>query len=44
MYPIFISDDPDHESEISSLPGQKRWGVEKLEGVSLFLSSLRRAR
>lgn len=32
MYPIFISDDPDAEEVISSLPGQKRWGVNKLEG------------
>lgn len=35
MYPIFISDDPEHESVIDSLPGQKRWGVDRLEGVSL---------
>lgn len=32
MYPIFISDDPDAEQVIESLPGQKRWGVNKLEG------------
>lgn len=32
MYPIFISDDPDAEEVIGSLPGQKRWGVNKLEG------------
>lgn len=32
MYPIFITDDPQAEVEIASLPGQKRWGVEKLEG------------
>ncbi|ORX35780.1 putative porphobilinogen synthase [Kockovaella imperatae] len=32
MYPIFISDDPDAEQVISSLPGQKRWGINKLEG------------
>lgn len=32
MYPIFITDDPQAEVEIPTLPGQKRWGVEKLEG------------
>jgi porphobilinogen synthase len=32
MYPIFITDDPDAEVEFESLPGQKRWGVNKLEG------------
>jgi len=32
IYPIFISDDPDAEQVISSLPGQKRWGSNKLEG------------
>ncbi|BFZ57405.1 Aminolevulinate dehydratase [Savitreella phatthalungensis] len=32
MYPIFITDNPDDEVEISSLPGQKRWGLNKLEG------------
>lgn len=37
MYPIFISDDPDAEQIIESLPGQKRWGVNKLEG---FLAPL----
>ncbi|BEI85508.1 hypothetical protein CcaverHIS002_0509090 [Cutaneotrichosporon cavernicola] len=31
MYPIFISDDPDAEQVIESLPGQKRWGINKLE-------------
>jgi len=31
MYPLFITDDPQAEVVISSLPGQKRWGVEKLE-------------
>lgn len=31
MYPIFISDKPDLEQEIPTLPGQKRWGVNKLE-------------
>ncbi|CAG8662224.1 10164_t:CDS:2, partial [Dentiscutata heterogama] len=33
MYPIFITDIPDAEENISSLPGQKRrWGINKLEG------------
>lgn len=32
MYPIFITDDSDAEVEISALPGQKRWGVDRLEG------------
>lgn len=32
IYPIFVSDDPDAEEVIHSLPGQKRWGVNKLEG------------
>jgi hypothetical protein len=32
IYPIFISDDPDAEQIINSLPGQKRWGINKLEG------------
>ncbi|ORY32820.1 putative porphobilinogen synthase [Naematelia encephala] len=32
IYPIFISDDPDAEQVIETLPGQKRWGVNKLEG------------
>ncbi|KZT71028.1 tetrapyrrole biosynthesis, porphobilinogen synthase [Daedalea quercina L-15889] len=32
MYPIFITDDPDAHVEIPSLPGQARWGVNKLEG------------
>jgi len=32
MYPIFITDDPHAEVEIASLPGQKRWGIEKLAG------------
>ncbi|EJD02910.1 tetrapyrrole biosynthesis, porphobilinogen synthase [Fomitiporia mediterranea MF3/22] len=31
MYPIFITDDPDASVEIKSLPGQRRWGVNKLE-------------
>ena len=37
MYPIFITDDPDASVEIATLPGQRRWGVNKLEG---FLSPL----
>lgn len=32
IYPTFISDDADAEQVISSLPGQKRWGLNKLEG------------
>lgn len=32
IYPIFITDDPDAEEVIHSLPGQKRWGLNKLEG------------
>lgn len=32
IYPIFISDDPDAEQVIHSLPGQKRWGLNRLEG------------
>lgn len=32
MYPIFITDDPDASVEIGSLPGQRRWGINKLEG------------
>ncbi|KAI0074363.1 tetrapyrrole biosynthesis porphobilinogen synthase [Panus rudis PR-1116 ss-1] len=31
MYPIFITDDPDAKVDIPSLPGQSRWGVNKLE-------------
>jgi porphobilinogen synthase len=31
IYPIFISDDPDAEEIIATLPGQKRWGVNKLK-------------
>lgn len=31
MYPIFITDEEDAEVEISSLPGQKRWGINKLK-------------
>jgi porphobilinogen synthase len=32
FYPIFISDDADAEEVIPTLPGQKRWGLNKLEG------------
>lgn len=32
MYPIFITDDPTSCVEIPSLPGQCRWGVDRLEG------------
>ncbi|KAJ8077300.1 Aminolevulinate dehydratase [Marasmius tenuissimus] len=31
MYPIFITDDPSASVEIPTLPGQRRWGVNKLE-------------
>ena len=31
MYPIFITDDPEACVVIQSLPGQRRWGVNKLE-------------
>ncbi|KAI9446593.1 tetrapyrrole biosynthesis porphobilinogen synthase [Lactarius indigo] len=31
MYPIFITDDPAARVEIPSLPGQCRWGVDRLE-------------
>lgn len=37
MYPIFITDDPDAHVEIPSLPGQARWGLNRLEG---FLAPL----
>ncbi|KAF9469957.1 hypothetical protein BDZ94DRAFT_1279069 [Collybia nuda] len=37
MYPIFISDDPDASEIIATLPGQRRWGLNKLE---LFLAPL----
>lgn len=43
MYPIFITDDPDAETVINSLPGQKRWAFpatshkgRKAYTVSLF--------
>lgn len=32
MYPIFISDNPDANEIIPTLPGQRRWGVNQLEG------------
>ena len=32
IYPIFISDDAEAEQVITSLPGQKRWGINRLEG------------
>ena len=31
MYPIFITDEPDARVEVPTLPGQCRWGVNKLE-------------
>jgi porphobilinogen synthase len=31
IYPIFISDDPEAEEVVATLPGQKRWGVNRLE-------------
>ncbi|KIL68823.1 hypothetical protein M378DRAFT_831693 [Amanita muscaria Koide BX008] len=31
MYPIFITDDPEASVPIATLPGQRRWGVNKLE-------------
>lgn len=37
MYPIFITDDADAEVPLASMPGQCRWGVNKLEG---FLAPL----
>ena len=30
IWPIFVSDNPDDEEAIPSLPGQKRWGINKL--------------
>lgn len=32
MYPIFITDDEDAALDLGSMPGQKRWGVNRLEG------------
>lgn len=37
MYPIFITDDADAHVPLASMPGQCRWGVNKLEG---FLAPL----
>ena len=31
MYPIFITDDPTACVKIPSLPGQCRWGIDRLE-------------
>lgn len=31
MYPIFITDDENAALDLSSMPGQKRWGVNRLE-------------
>ena len=31
MYPIFITDEPDAQVVIKSLPGQCRWGVNRIE-------------
>jgi porphobilinogen synthase len=31
MYPIFITDDPTAAVVIPTLPGQRRWGVDRLE-------------
>ncbi|KAI5478346.1 porphobilinogen synthase [Pseudohyphozyma bogoriensis] len=36
-YPLFITDEPDAEVTIHSLPGQKRWGINKLHS---FLAPL----
>nr|CAE02648.1 delta-aminolevulinic acid dehydratase [Suberites domuncula] len=33
VYPVFVSDEPNAEKEIRSLPEQKRYGVNKLEGA-----------
>lgn len=32
MYPIFVSDEPSAAVPIASLPGQRRWGVDRLKG------------
>ncbi|KAH7888467.1 hypothetical protein F5I97DRAFT_701487 [Phlebopus sp. FC_14] len=32
MYPVFVTDEPDASVVIPSLPGQRRWGVNQLEG------------
>lgn len=31
MYPIFVTDDPNARVEIKSLPGQCRWGLDRLK-------------
>jgi len=31
MYPIFVTDDPNASVLIPSLPGQHRWGVNRLK-------------
>ena len=31
MYPLFITDIEDAAMDLPSMPGQKRWGVKKLE-------------
>lgn len=31
MYPIFLTDNPDASDIIATLPGQRRWGVNKLD-------------
>ena len=33
MYPIFITDDPDPGVVVPVLAGQRRWGVNQLEGL-----------
>uniref|UniRef100_A0A673KLM7 porphobilinogen synthase n=1 Tax=Sinocyclocheilus rhinocerous TaxID=307959 RepID=A0A673KLM7_9TELE len=33
IYPVFITDSPDAVEPIASLPGQARYGVNKIEGV-----------
>lgn len=33
IYPVFVSDIPDLEEEVSSLPGQRRYGVNKLKAA-----------
>jgi porphobilinogen synthase len=31
VYPIFVTDVPDMKEEIRAMPGQYRWGVERLD-------------
>lgn len=31
MYPLFIVDEPDAAIDLPSMPGQKRWGVKRLQ-------------